>query len=124
MSEALIKRYADRWDCGGFSRNVGLPWSEALIERYTDRWNWGNLSWNARLPWDETLIDRYADRWDWEKLSNNEAIPWSHALYERFTPLNVGKVANHYNGGVRSLALEQVERLMRDFFMIQLPLIW
>jgi len=74
------------------------------------------LSGNEGLPWSEALIDRYADRWNWREygLSGNAGLPWSHALYERFADRwDIAAVASHYDGGVRSLTPEQVDRLMR-----------
>lgn len=77
------------------------PWSEAFIDRYAERWNWGEwgeygllsgLSKNAGLPWSHTLYDRFADRWD------VDGVFW------------------HYDGNIRSLKPEQVDRLMHDLF--------
>ena len=138
-NEALIGRYVDRWDWEGLSWNEGLPWSEALIERYVDRWNWEGLSWNEGLPWNEALIGRYVDRWDWWGLSQNQGLPWNEALIERFTDRwdweglswneglpwsealieryadrwDVRVVAYHYDGGVQSLTLKQIEQLIK-----------
>jgi hypothetical protein len=64
--QALIERFADKWDWGRLSQNKSLPWSEALIERYADEWSWPSFSKNESLPWSETLIERYADKWDWQ----------------------------------------------------------
>ena len=64
--------------------------SEALIARFADRWHWDRLSGNAGLPWSEALIARFADRW------HIAAVSW------------------HYDGNVRSLTPEQVERLLAE----------
>jgi hypothetical protein len=74
------------------------------------------LDTNTALPWNEALIDRYADRWNWYYLSENAGLPWSHTLYARFADRwNADCVARHYDGNVRSLTPEQVNRLMRYF---------
>jgi len=51
------------------------PCSEAIIERYADRWDWKCLSENEALPWSEALIERFKDRWSWSWLSSNKALP-------------------------------------------------
>jgi hypothetical protein len=62
------------------------------------------------------LIDRYAARWDWSCLSSNEALSWSHMFYNRYAKRwDVDKVARHYDGNVRFLTPEQINRLMRYF---------
>lgn len=82
-TEAFFRRHPEV-STGG----VGvLPVERALIERFADRWNWDRLSLNQALPWSEALIERFADRWD------------------------TRAVSRHYDGNVRSLTLEQVERL-------------
>ena len=100
-NEALIERYADKWNWDDLSIDVSLPWSEALIERYQDKWNWHDLSGNKSLPWSESLIERYKDKWNWKgiyyednwewlvhstdlTLSKNESLPWSESLIERY----------------------------------------
>jgi hypothetical protein len=88
---------------------------DALIDHYADQWNWEWLSGNEGLPWSEALIDRYAKRWNWEMLSKNKGLPWSNVLYERFAERwDVWSVVSQYDGNVRSLTPEQVDRLMRD----------
>jgi hypothetical protein len=93
LDEALLDRYADRWDWEGdegLSWNEALPWSAALIDRYADRWDWGWLSENAALPWSAALIECYADRWEWERLSENAAFPWSEALMTATSTAGIG----------------------------------
>ncbi len=86
-TEAFFRRHPEF-----FRRVVSeyYPLSEALIERFADRWNWDRLSLNQALPWSEALIERFADRWD------------------------TRAVSRHYDGNVRSLTLEQVERLLAE----------
>jgi len=79
-SEAMIERYADRWNWNQLSSNEALPWSEVLVERYADRWGWAWLSSNKTLPWSDALIERYADGWYWPEISINKALPWSADL--------------------------------------------
>jgi formylglycine-generating enzyme required for sulfatase activity len=55
-------------------------------------------------------------------LSGNAGLPWSHALYEHFADRwNIAAVASHYNGNVRSLTPEQVDRLMRPLADLGIP---
>ncbi len=126
-SEAFIDRYAERWNWGALSENPGLPWSEAFIDRYAERWNWGALSENPGLPWSEAFIDRYAERWNWGALSWNVALPWSKAFFDRYAERwdvdanNIDSIAIHYDGNVRSLMPEQIDRLMRFCFPVESP---
>jgi cell wall assembly regulator SMI1 len=83
-TEALIGRYADRWDWDELSRSPFVPFTAKLVERFEDHWTWKLLSMNPAVPWDGALIARWIDRVDFAMLSGNPRPFWTEALLDKY----------------------------------------
>jgi hypothetical protein len=120
--ENMIRVWGDAALAAGYTE----AFAQRLEQLQRQDWAAAQTRIAALLARGVALIERYADRWTWDwagfsGLSLNERLPWSHALYERYVDRwHVIKVTWHYDGGVRSLTLEQVDRLMRIFYENQL----
>ncbi len=83
-TEALIGRYADRWDWDALSSSPFVPFTPKLVERFEDHWTWKLLSINPAVPWDGALIARWIDRVDFAMLSGNPRPFWTEALLDKY----------------------------------------
>lgn len=128
-SQKLIEKFKSRWNWELFSENKKLPWNMVWGKEYLERYKYvydpepldfierfmdeSNHHWTSTQI-DDWCIEQNELYWQvWTNLSKNELLPWSHQLFDRYEDRwNIKSVASHYDGNVRSLTLEQVDRLI------------